>query len=84
MNAARQAELRDAEAVGYELLGRAFAKAMQQSAASKSLGASARALDDWIFENVLRDGEARLIHHLTGFKFHAYSVPTGSRFPPKG
>ncbi len=83
MSAARQAELKEAEEAGFALLGRAFAKAMQQSASSENLGASARALDDWIFANVLREDEARMIHHLTGFKFHGYSIPAGSRFPPK-
>jgi hypothetical protein len=83
MSAARQAELREAEDAGYALLGRAFAKAMQETAAPETVKHSARALEDWIFANVLREDEAHVIHHLTGFKFQAYSVPAGSRFPAK-
>jgi hypothetical protein len=84
MSAARQAELREAEDAGYALLGRAFAKAMQETAAPETVKHSARALNDWIFANTLREGEAWAIHHLTGFKFHAYKHPLGSRFPDKG
>ena len=58
MTNSREAELKEAEDAGYALLGRAFAKAVQEENAPERIRQSARTLDDWMFRNALRGGRS--------------------------